>query len=301
MTTPSSSKMADGMHQSVSYSEPRRVTSAPPSANLDTMACGRLESDSKVAQCVIVHLEGMSQALGVVPPYDHLHGLLTCHHVLPFVSDDKWKLVMGPTQREKHQLNPGKVIKCFSCCGPNGFWQPQSHIPLEGKNAAGLCPARDDWTLVILQPTFVAEIQRGREYFFPLVTPFSQEMLQTAFQLKSCCLFERNSNGTIMQHFVDINPDISHPKEGRQLESEVCSYREMSILRYQTYLSIMIISGSPIFCLSSSTAGYLESLLLLGIHCTSRIVPGQNGSVEHYGVAVPYVLDSAIKGKATLI
>lgn len=299
--------MADGVHRSVSYSEPRRVTSATPSANLDAMACGRLERGSEVAQCVIVHLEGMSQALGVVPPYDHLHGLLTCHHVLPSVSDDKWKLVMGPTQREKHQLNPGKVIKCFSCCGPNGFWQPQSHIPLEGNRAAGLCPARGDWTLVILQPTFVAEIQRGREYFFPLVTPFSQEVLQTAFQLKNCRLFERNSNGTIVQHFVDINPDISHPKEGRpQLENEVCSYREMSILRYpMTYLSTIKAgcSGAPIFCLSSSTAGSLESLHLLGIHSSSPdlSVPGQSGSAEQYGVAVPYILDSAIKGKATLI
>ena len=288
------------MNRSMSYSEPSRAHPAQCS-DLSSVACARLERGSDVAQCVIVRLQNMSPALGISPPYDTLHALLTCHHVLPSVSDSSWRLVLG--MREKHQLGPGKVIACFSCCGPNGYWQPHPHTPQQGNQAAGLCPLRADWTLVVLQPAFVAEIQRRHAYFFPVLVPFGQEMLQNAFHTKSCRLLERKPDGTVAQHFVDINPDVSQPKEGRtQLDNEVCSYKEMSILRYpMTYLSTIRAgcSGAPIFCLASSTSSSLDSLHLLGIHTSSPDLSMQpsGADAEQYGVAVSYIVDSAIKGK----
>eukprot|EP00731_Ephydatia_muelleri_P022728 Em0015g311a len=299
--------MAEGMNRSMSYSEPRRATSSPPPADLSAMACGRLERGGDAAQCVLVCLPDMSAALDVVPPYNPLYGLLTCHHVLPTVPDGTWKLILGPTARDKYQLNRSKILKLLSCCGPNGFWQSEVHVPLRGNQAAGLCPARGDWTLAILQPAFVDEIKRGpHEFFFPLITPFTPEVLKTAVQTKRCRLLERKPDGTILQHFIDINPAISQPKDGRQqLENEVCSYREMSVLRYpMTFLSTVKAgcSGAPIFCQVSSSmaADSLESLQLLGIHSSSPDLsaPQQSGDVEQCGVAAPYILDSAIEDGA---
>ena len=272
----------------MSYSEPRRATSSPPPADLSAMACGRLERGGDAAQCVLVCLPDMSAALDVVPPYNPLYGLLTCHHVLPTVPDGTWKLILGPTARDKYQLNRSKILKLLSCCGPNGFWQSEVHVPLRGNQAAGLCPARGDWTLAILQPAFVDEIKRGpHEFFFPLITPFTPEVLKTAVQTKRCRLLERKPDGTILQHFIDINPAISQPKDGRQqLENEVCSYREMSVLRYpMTFLSTVKAgcSGAPIFCQVSSS---MAADSLSSPSSSSAYTPRAQTSARHSRVAM---------------
>ena len=224
----------------------------------EKMAIGRLESSKglDVAQgCVIVRLQCMDRE--TVPPNEQLYGLLTA---VPLFND-QWKLVLGKNESDIYELSRNKIISWFSYC--------------TAQNGDQIMPG---WTVAILQPEFIGEIQQGNQYSFPLATPFRQEQ----GEIYKYCVCERDQNRSLVQHLICID-------QPEKLKNETGSFEFVII-------SSKAVFGAPIFCFNVLTGEFH----LIGIYsickCTKSLEKCQCQC--HYGVAVPYILDSAIKGKS---